>query len=168
MLGAIIGGALGVAGSLLGGASASSQSKKMRQSIQKQQSENQAWYQERYNEDPTQRAAAQRILTLTEERIRQRNKAAAGSAAMTGASSEEIAAAKEAANAPMADAISTINAQGQERQDNLEENYLVRKQQLEGQMNELRANQAASTTQAIQGVLNAGASIAAAYTPKKK
>lgn len=87
---------------------------------------------------------------------------------MTGASSEEIAAAKEAANAPMADAISAINAQGQERQDNLEENYLVRKQQLEGQMNELRANQAASTTQAIQGVLNAGASIAAAYTPKKK
>lgn len=168
MLGAIIGGALGAAGSIFGGMSASAQAKKMRQSIEKQQSENQAWYQERYNEDPTQRAAAQRILSITEDRIRQRNKAAAGSAAMTGASTEEVAAAKAAANEPLSDAVSQINAQGQERQDNIEANYMARKQQLEGQMNELRAAQAGSTTQAIQGILNAGASIASAFTPTKK
>lgn len=87
---------------------------------------------------------------------------------MTGASTEEVAAAKAAANEPLSDAVSQINAQGQERQDNIEANYMARKQQLEGQMNELRAAQAGSTTQAIQGILNAGASIASAFTPTKK
>lgn len=45
-----------------------------------QRRKNQDWYDRRYNEDATQRADAQAMLTRTAEAIRQRNLASAGSA----------------------------------------------------------------------------------------
>ena len=92
ILGSAIGGALGIGASIFGGISASKAMKKVKRNIEGQMKENQNWYDRRYNEDATQRADAQRILTMTNENIRQRNQAAAGSAAVMGSSEESIAA----------------------------------------------------------------------------
>ena len=84
IFGSAIGGALGIGGAIFGGISASKAMKRAKKMVEEQKKENQDWYDRRYNEDSTQRADAQRILTQTNEAIRQRNQAAAGSAAVMG------------------------------------------------------------------------------------
>ena len=95
----LIGAGLGAAGAIFGGIKASQAMRQVAQTIDKQQRENQDWYNRRYNEDATQRADAQRVLSLTEERLKQRNKAAAGRAAVMGTTDEGVAAEKAAAEA---------------------------------------------------------------------
>ena len=82
MIGSIIGAGMQAAGAIWGGISAAKSAKKVKQNIEEQKQKNQDWYDRRYNEDPTQRADAVRLLTMTEESIKKRNKAAAGSAAV--------------------------------------------------------------------------------------
>ena len=104
----LIGSAIGAAGSIFGGISASKAMKRAKKNVEAQRQKNQDWYDRRYNEDATQRADAQRILTQTEESIKQRNKQAAGSAAVMGGTDESVAAAKAANNQALADATSQI------------------------------------------------------------
>lgn len=106
----LIGSAIGAAGSIFGGISASKAMKRAKKNVEAQRQKNQDWYDRRYNEDATQRADAQRILTQTEESIKQRNKQAAGSAAVMGGTDESVAAAKAANNQALADATSQIAA----------------------------------------------------------
>ena len=101
----LIGAALGAAGSIFGGISASKAMKRAKANVERQMRENQDWYDRRYNEDATQRADAQRILTMTEDSIKRRNKAAAGTAAVMGGTDESVAAEKAANAQTMADAL---------------------------------------------------------------
>lgn len=91
----LIGSAIGAAGSIFGGISASKAMKKIQRNVEAQRQKNQNWYDRRYNEDYTQRADAQRILTQTEESIKNRNKQAAGIQAVMGGTDESLAAAKK-------------------------------------------------------------------------
>ena len=88
LIGSIAGGALGAAGSIFGGISASKAMRRVKKNLQAQKEANQNWYDRRYNEDATQRADAQRILTQTEESIRNRNRQAAGAQAVMGGTDE--------------------------------------------------------------------------------
>ena len=58
----LIGSAIGAAGSIFGGISASKAMKRAKKNVEAQRQKNQDWYDRRYNEDATQRADAQRIL----------------------------------------------------------------------------------------------------------
>ena len=82
MIGSIIGGALNIGASIFGGIKQAKAMKNVQKNLQNQMAENQNWYDRRYNEDATQRADAQRLITMTEESIKNRNKQAAGSAAV--------------------------------------------------------------------------------------
>ena len=88
----LIGSAIGAAGSIFGGISASKAMKKIKSNVEAQRQKNQNWYDRRYNEDYTQRADAQRILTQTEESIKNRYKQAAGIQAVMGGTEESVAA----------------------------------------------------------------------------
>jgi len=92
----LIGAAIGAAGSIFGGIAASKAMRKMKANVEAQKKNNQDWFDRRYNEDATQRADAQRILTMTEESIKNRNKAAAGAQAVMGGTEESVAATKAA------------------------------------------------------------------------
>lgn len=91
--------------------------KRVKENIQAQQQANQNWYDRRYNEDATQRADAQRILTQTEESIRNRNRQAAGAQAVMGGTDESVAAAKAANAQALADATSQIAVNADNRKD---------------------------------------------------
>ena len=134
MIGALIGGAMGALGGLLGGLGKNKALREQQRMLEKQQRDNQNWYDRRYNEDATQRADAQRMLTLTEENLRRRNRAAAGAAAVMGGTEESVAATKEANAKAMADATSQIAAAGEARKDSIEDKYLTRKENLANQM----------------------------------
>lgn len=150
----LIGSAIGAAGSIFGGISASKAMKKAKQNVEAQRKKNQDWYDRRYNEDATQRADAQRILTQTEESIKQRNKQAAGSAVVMGGTDESVAAAKAANNQALADATSQIAAQADARKDNIEATYLQNDNAFAEQLNQLEIGKANAIGQAVQGVTN--------------
>lgn len=163
LIGGIVGGGLKAAGAIFGGISASKAIKKARKNVEAQRQKNQNWYDQRYNEDATQRADAQRILTQTEESIKQRNRQAAGSAAVMGGTDESVAAAKAANNQALADATSQIAAAADARKDTIEATYMQNDNAYVQQLNDFEQQKAQAISSAVQGVADAGASIAGAF-----
>lgn len=160
ILGGAIGAGLGAFGSIFGGISASRAMKRVKSNLQQQRKKNQDWYNRRYNEDATQRADAQAILTKTEDSIRARNKQAAGVQAVMGGTEESVAAAKAANNEALAQAATNIAVNGEARKDAIESQYLQTDANLQQQLNDLEQKKAANVSQAIQGVTQTGANIA--------
>lgn len=163
MIGSLIGAGLSAVGSIFGGISASKAMKKVKKNLQAQQQANQNWYDRRYNEDATQRADAQHILTKTEESIKNRNRQAAGTQAVMGGSEESVAAAKAANNQALADATSQIAVNAEARKDQIEQTYQQKDDQINDALNNLEINKAQAISSAVQGVTQAGAGIAGAF-----
>lgn len=162
LIGSIAGGALGAAGSIFGGISASKAMRRVRKNLEAQKQDNQNWYDRRYNEDATQRADAQRILTMTEESIKNRNRQAAGAQAVMGGTDESLAATKEANAKVLADAASQIAVNGENRKDQIEQTYRQRDAQIDETLNNVDINKAQAIGQAAQGVMKVGSGIAGA------
>lgn len=163
LFGSIIGGALSAAGTIIGGLKASEAMRNVKRDMDEQRKRNDAWYERRYNEDATQRADAQRVLSMTEDSIRARNRAAAGSRAVMGGTEESVQAAKAANNEALADAASRVAAAGDARRDAIEQSYRERDAQIHGQLNRLEAQKAANIAQAAKGVGQVGAEIAGSW-----
>ncbi len=162
MIGSIIGAGMQAAGAIWGGISAAKSAKKVKQNIEEQKQKNQDWYDRRYNEDATQRADAQRLITMTEESIKKRNKAAAGTAAVMGGSTESVAAEKAVNNEALAETTSKIAADASARKDAIEAAYQERDANLEQQLNQTEMQKQQAISQAVQGVTGAASGIAGA------
>ena len=160
MIGALIGGALALGSSIYGGIKSSEAAKEAKGIKEAQKRKNQAWYDRNYYEDPTQRADAQRVLTETAERMRQRNKAAEGAAAVAGASEESVANTKASSAQAMAEAASQIAARGEARKDSVDQQYRERDAALDDQLAAIEQNRAANIAKAVQGVGSAAGSLA--------
>lgn len=163
MIGSLIGGGISAIGSIFGGISASKAMKRVKKNLQNQQRENDDWFNRRYNEDATQRADAQRILTKTEESIRNRNRQAAAAQAVAGGSEESVAAAKEQNSEALAEATSQIATAAESRKDNIEQIYQQKDAQINDALNNLERNKAGNISTAIKGVADAGAGIAGLF-----
>lgn len=161
MIGALIGAGLGIASSIAGGIANRKVRKKQEQMIAQQQRENQAWYDRKYNEDPTKRADTVRLLTQMQEQIKNRNKAAKGRQAVMGGTEDSTTAVKEANNKTLSDTTSQIVAANDARKDNIEQQYMNRKNQLQNQQMSIDAEKAADTANAVAGVAGTAANIAA-------
>lgn len=168
LFGSIVGGALGAAGTIFGGAQASRAMKAVKRDMDEQRKRNDAWYERRYNEDATQRADAQRVLSMTEESIRNRNRAATGARAVMGGTEESVQAAKAANNGALADAASRVAAAGDARRDAIEQSYRERDSQIHNSLNGLEAQRAANIAQAAKGVGQVGAEIAGSWDDDDK
>lgn len=161
MLGTLIGAGLGLASSIAGGIANRKARQKQEQMIAQQQKENQAWYDRTYNADPTKRADTVRLLTQMQEQIKNRNKAAKGRQAVMGGTEDSTTAVKEANNKTLADTTSQIVAANDARKDSIEQQYMARKSQLQGQQMGLEAEKATDTANAVAGVAGTAANIAA-------
>lgn len=149
-----------VAGAIGGGIAARKAAREANKRLEQQLQDNQDWYDRRYNEDATQRADAQRLITMTEESIKNRNKQAAGAAAVMGGTTESVAAAKAANNAILADTVSQIAADAASRKDSIESQYMTNKANTVAQQNVISQQKAKAITDAIGGVANTAADIA--------
>ena len=161
MIGALIGAGLGLASSIAGGIANRKARRKQEQMIAQQQRENQAWYDRTYNADPTKRADTVRLLTQMQEQIKNRNKASKGRQAVMGGTEDSTTAVKEANNKTLADTTSQIVAANDARKDNIEQQYMNRKNQLQNQQMGMEAEKAADTANAVAGVAGTAANIAA-------
>jgi hypothetical protein len=140
MEGAIIGGALGAVGSIFGNISKKRTLRMQKEALRRQKNANEDWFKRRYNEDATQRADAQRLLTMTEEAIKQRNKAAEGRRAVMGGTEESVAAEKEAGNRVYADVVSQIAANAADRKDEIEKQYQEKKEGYEDKIAKIESS----------------------------
>lgn len=161
MLGSLIGAGLGVASSIFGGISARKARRKQERMLAQQEQENQAWYDRKYNEDPTKRADTVRLLTQMQEQIKNRNKAAKGRQAVMGGTEDSTTAVKEANNKTLADTTSQIVAANEARKDAIEGQYQARKDAIQNKRMGLEAEKAADTAGVAAGVAGTAANIAA-------
>lgn len=159
MIASIVGAGLKVGGAIYGGIKASKARAQIRKNLENQMHENQNWYDQRYNEDATQRADAQRLLTMTEESIKNRNRQAASAQAVMGGTEESVAAAKEANNKAIADVTSNIAVNADKRKDAIEQQYMSKKSELNQKLNDLTEAAAQSAAQAGQAIGSVGDSM---------
>jgi hypothetical protein len=148
----MIGAGLQFATQMIGQAQANKAMKTLRNNIMSQKQKNEDWYNRRYNEDATQTASAQRLLNLTEQRIRERNKAAAGTAAVMGGTDESVAATQAANASAMADTNAQIAAQSDARKSQIEQQYMQRDQQYDNSLNNLQLQKANNIAESTKGL----------------
>lgn len=163
LFGSIAGGALGAAGSIFGGISASKAMRKVKRNLEEQRQKNQEWFDREYNMDATQRADAQSLLSRTEEILRDRSRGVAGTQAVMGATDEGVAQAKAAANKVLSDAVTQVGVNGERRKDQVEQMYLSKEDKINSALNDLEVGKAQAIKEAAQGVAQAGAGILSAF-----
>ena len=161
MIGALIGAGLGLASSIAGGIANRKARKKQEQMLAQQQRDNQAWYDRKYNEDPTKRADTVRLLTQMQEQIKNRNRAAKGRQAVMGGTEDSTTAVKEENNKTLADTTSQIVAANEARKDAIEQQYQQNKRSIQGQQMQMEAEKSADTANVVAGVAGTAANIAA-------
>lgn len=159
-LGSLIGGAMKIGGSIFGGIKASQAMKRVEKNLNQQMQDNQNWYDRRYNEDATQRADAQRMLAMTNQAIKERNKAAAGTQAVMGGTEESVAATKAANASALADTAAQIAVAGANRKDDIENKYIANKANINKQLNDMQTQKANNIVNAVNGVSSAANDIA--------
>ena len=147
----------GLASSLFGGYKAGKERKKMAGQLKGWEAENKAFYNSRALGDYTQRADAQSAVRKMREQLDRQTKRATNTQAITGGTVEQTAAAKDSANKALADATSNIAAVGQQFKDRITDQYLGRKQQLQGMQYQNTAGKAASYENLMQSGLNTAA-----------
>lgn len=155
----LIGTALGVAGSVVGGISAARAAKKVKGNLVTRKRENESWYDRNYNRDFTQTTSALRVLNAIDERTRRNRADALGRAAVAGATEESVAAEKAADNAAAANAMANIAIEGERRRDNIDAQYRNTSNQLDDAINKVEIGRAGEITKAIGGVAQAGAGL---------
>ena len=161
MIGSLIGAGLGLVSSIAGGIANRKARRKQEQMLVQQLRENQAWYDRKYNEDPTKRADTVRLLTQMQEQIKNRNRAAKGRQAVMGGTEDSTTAVKEANNKTLADTTSQIVAANEARKDAIEQQYQRNKRSIQGQQMQMEAEKSADTANAVAGVAGTAANIAA-------
>ena len=138
----IVRGAIGTAGSLLGGLLASGAVRKARKSITESKALNDAWHSRMMGEDATQRADAQRALTRMEQALRDRNRAASATQAVVGGTDAAVAASKASAANATAEAAAQIAANADARKDNIDREWRRRDQHLREALQQLDLSRA--------------------------
>lgn len=114
--------------------------RKTRRLLSEQEKENEDWFQQRYHEDGTQRADAQRMITKTTEALLRTNRNAQASAAVTGATPEQAAITQRDSNRMLAEGIAKVVERQNDRQDNVEDEYRRRKRELQNTRLQLETN----------------------------
>ena len=149
--------AIGAGLTALGGARAA---RKKKRELDKQERENTAWYDQRYNELGVERADAQAALSAMRAAQGQRMASARGASAVMGASAGSVAAEKNAANSAMAQAINQINAGAESWKQGVENTYLQRKNDISNKRLNSYEQEAQSIAQAGSQLSKLGSGIA--------
>jgi hypothetical protein len=125
-----VGTAVGLASSVIGGIEAGNERKKMDQYLNTQNQDNENFYNKNYYSDYTQISDTQALMKNLRDNMTRTNKIANQTATITGATPEAQAVQKEQSNKVITDTTSRVAAQGQAWKDNIQNQYLQRKNQI--------------------------------------
>ena len=125
MYGALIGAGVSLLSSVIGGAQASANAAKAEAEMRSQRRSNEDWYRRRYNEDYTQTAEAQRLMTQARDLAKEQIQSAIGRQAVMGGTTEVDNARKQAGDM-VSDTLTDLAVVGSRRKDAIERQYLQR------------------------------------------
>ncbi len=162
MIGAIVGAAASLGSTIFGGISNARNARRQKRALEREQRENENWFNRRYYEDATQRADAKRLLTRTEDAIKRRNQEAEGVQSVIGGTEENVAAAREQNAKALSDATSSIAAQAEARKDSIEDAYRQQQHNITREQNQALAQKNANTAAAVSGAIKTAGNIASA------
>lgn len=146
MIGTAIGIGASLVGGIMGGNKAAKAAKAQQQMIAQQRNKNEAWYNRNYYQNYLDSKEAQSAIKRVEETLRRRNQEAQAMAAVTGATPEAMLAQQENDQKMMGDVVSNLAARGDaikrqvDAQNQANENALMQQQ-----MAQLQANEAGGT-----------------------
>lgn len=142
----MIGEAIGIGASLLGGlfgaSKASKAAKAQQRLINDQRAKNEAWYNRNYYQNYLDSSEAKAALKRVEETMRRRNQEAQATAAVTGGTQESVLAQQENDQKLMGDVVNNLAARGDaikrqvDAQNQANENALMHQQMAQYQANE--------------------------------
>ena len=162
MIGAIVGAAASLGSTIFGGISNARNARRQKRALEREQRENENWFNRRYYEDATQRADAKRLLTRTEDAIKRRNQEAEGVQSVIGGTEENVAAAREQNAKALSDATSSIAAQAEARKDSIEDAYRQQQHNITREQNQALTQKNANTAAAVSGAIKTAGNIASA------
>lgn len=150
ILSSIIGGGTAVIGSLASAHAA----RKAQKALNEMEKKNEQWYERRYNEDATQRADVQRILTAASDALMRNGRAATAQAAITGGSQEAAATQKAANSNAFANIMAEAASKAEDRKDYIEDEYLSRKDNIQNKIIRNKEKKAENISKAVKGLGN--------------
>lgn len=155
MIGSIIGAGVGLFSGIFGGISAARAAAKAEQELKRQRQSNEDWYRRRYNEDYTQTAEAQRLMTEARQLAQDQIRNAVGRQAVMGGTTEVDNARKQSQDL-VSDTLSDIAVVGSQRKDAIEKQYRQRDAEISQQFQQAYNNRAASISSAAGQGMQAG------------
>ena len=156
----MIGEAIGVGAGLVGGFMSANKMRKAYKnyikSLEKQKDEAADMYMRNYSQDATMRSDAQRLLNMTDEASRQRNREAdATNAVMGGGTAAQQAAIMQANANASADVAGRINTMADARKNAAEAQYTATKQSLDNKINDAKLQRGQQQAQSIANATDA-------------
>ena len=145
----------------MGFISQAKEARKRAEAIDKRALENEKWYNRKYYENNTQSAAANDAVTKMRNAMQERMNRASGAAAVSGASSESVAAEKAAANKAIGDTVSAIAARDDARKERVEDEYRREKRAIENARDNISLQKQQNTAAATSQLLNTAGNIIA-------
>lgn len=167
MWGAIAGAAMSGISSLVGGSKAKRYANRAEEELEKRKTDNDLWYNRRYNEDATQTAEAQNILRQANETAKAAMAKARGAQAVMGGTEESVAGTRDANAKLLGNTVAKIAASGTARKDAIESQYLQNKNAISQQFQKLYSGQAANATDATSQATKAGMGLVGADMESK-
>lgn len=140
---------IGLGQSIYSGIKAGEERRKAEALQQKQMADNEAWYNNEYYTDYTKRTDSQNLLKRLKETTDSNNKRAEMTAAVTGATPESVQAQRDANNKIVSDTYGNLAAMGAQHKDNVQQQYLARKDSYNRNMYNTLLGNAASNEQGM-------------------
>jgi hypothetical protein len=167
---AAIGAGVGLASSLIGGASAARAQRRAIAEQRAAEAKENAWYTRRYNEDYADTAAGQNLVRMAKEHAKNQWKKAAGAQAVAGGTDAATQMAKDAGNKMVGDTLANIAAADSQRKAQIDNIHMQNEQRFAQQRAANEMQRAQNITDAAQNASNAIMSAASAVdqasTPK--
>jgi len=160
MIGLAIGAAaMQVASSVYGGVSGIKAARDKDRMLASQKRANKRWYERRYNEDSTQRADAQGVLTKLNEAAKTRSEASNGRSAVMGSSTEGKAVVGQQNANMISNTTSNIASNSSARKDRLDERYKATERGIDNAMFEQKLLKNKNLANTVQQASSAGGAL---------
>lgn len=164
MIGSLIGAAAQVGSSIYGAIKSSQANKRAEKLIQAQRDENKKWYDQKMNEDYTQRTDAQNVLRKQRELLQEQYQRARATNVVAGGTDESLALQQAEANNAMGETMADIAGNAASYKESVENQYLANDAALNQQQAAIEqgkaqaiAKAAGQVGSAVSGLMTGGA-----------
>lgn len=168
MIGAIIGGAVGIGSALIGAANQRRAARQQKRELERQRAAQDAWYKRNYYQDYLNTAQAQNAMKQYRKAWEERTAEARARQAITGGTPEQAQAVAEAGGEAMGNLMGNLAAQGEQNKQAIDAQKMAMDARLSAQESELAAAREAASANLVGNAISVGANALAGIDFGKK